>query len=275
MLVYHNQTENHAVIGMHNVALLDTIDTANSTPGKPGWPIGETANSLTYGAWEPLTVGQTGAVILWDFGENRQMNYLLIAHHDLGSTGSAITLAVSDDNVAFTEVFGTHTPADDSPIFIAFPLEDRRYARIVVHYSGLSPDPGPSISVIKLGLRLEMPYSIYGGHSPVTLSRRTNARPVVSETGLFLGRSIIRKGLASQYNFKYLPAHWYRTHFDPFVAAARSEAFAIAWKPGDYPHELAYGWLPDPDIVPSNMGIADLMEVTFSFEAQEWRGDHG
>jgi len=46
--------------------------------------------------------------------------------------------------------------------------------------------------------------------------------------------------------------------------------FAIAWKPDGYPHELAYGWLPDPDIVPSNMGIADLMEVTFSFEAHDW-----
>ena len=85
------------------------------------------------------------------------------------------------------------------------------------------------------------------------------------EGGQWLGRSIIRKGVTTSYQWRHLKAAWYRQYFDPFVKSARTTPFFIAWRPETYPNEVAYAWAKS-DIRPSNMGIRDFMEVTLSVE---------
>jgi hypothetical protein len=119
------------------------------------------------------------------------------------------------------------------------------------------------IAVVYVGAALAMQRKIYQGHTPITLSRITETTQNTSETGQYLGRSIIRKGLKTSCEYQHLTADWYRANFDPFVEAAREAPFFYAWRPIQYPDELGFVWT-NGDIRPTNTGPRNFMSVSFS-----------
>jgi len=67
------------------------------------------------------------------------------------------------------------------------------------------------------------------------------------------------------WSWRHLPAAWYRQYFDPFVKAARTQPFFIAWRHDTFPEDVSYCWTHD-DIKPSNMGIKNFMQVSVEAE---------
>src|SRR5690625_3349132 len=125
--------------------------------------------------------------------------------------------------------------------------------------------PESYIDLDYLGRALRMKRHIYRGHTPANLSRQTDILPQRSVNGAFLGRSVIRRGIATTYAFNNLPADWYRENFDPFVQSALERPFFVAWRPDDHPEERIYGWTP-VGIAPINSGTRDFMSVSFGVE---------
>src|SRR5690625_6982837 len=111
-----------------------------------------------------------------------------------------------------------------------------------------------------------MPRPVYGGQSRSRRSCAAEVGPNVSVTGELLGRAVYRRGFATTYAWQHLPATWYRAEFEPFVEHAIHSPFFIAWNPITFPDEAAYAWT-DGDIIPTNMGIRDLMSVRFNVRA--------
>jgi len=142
-----------------------------------------------------------------------------------------------------------------------FLFERERKNRWRIRITG---DTVPTIGVIFIGRTLEMQRAIYGGHSPITLSRVTKRTPVNSESGNNLGLSVVRRGVSTSFSWNNLTAQWYRNNFDPFVRYATQSAgtFFIAWRPSKYPNEVGYCWVDANDITPSNNGTRNLMDVT-------------
>ncbi|MCH8172658.1 MAG: hypothetical protein IIA70_05030 [Proteobacteria bacterium] len=167
----------------------------------------------------------------------------------------------SPDNSAWTPFASALAPVTDAPILFLDVSLSRRYWRITLTGVG---DP-PKIAVIYIGEVLVVQRSIYGGHSPAVLSRDTTLYQNMSDGGQFLGQYVKRRGVNGNVSLRHLKAGWYRANFDPFVKAAREFPFFFAWRPVDWPLEVAYGWA-DADIRPSNMGIRDLMQVNFDFK---------
>jgi len=210
----------------------------------------------TYDRWLPTSVPAT---LTFDLGALKDIDYIFIASHNLGSTGSALIPETSTDGVTWTATNSERIPGDDNAIAFLFDEVNVRYFRIRIT-SSLSV---PRIGVVMSGKALAMQRPIYGGHSPATLSRNTEIRPTKSEGGQWLGRSVVRKGYATSYAWKNLTADWYREFFDPFVRQARFQPFGIAWRPETYPGEVIYAWT-NSDIVPSNTGTRNLMQVELS-----------
>ena len=262
------QGRNEPIFCIQSHAHFDTLDAGESVPGLPGWPLEEVTNDNTYGGYSP-ELPDTG-IIAFDFGGPGPCDTVCIGAHTLGTHGCTVRLYFGDgspvvwDDEPGDEVFEI-TPADDSPIIVVFPPVTRRWARLDIGYATL-----PVVGVVRIGQRLQMPNTIYGGHTPVTLARVTAIRPQVSETGQFIGQAAVRHGLRSSFSLEHLPADWYRTHFDPFVAAARYRSFFAAWRPTAFPNEVVYARVPGEDIAPTNMGVADLMAVTVPIEAHDW-----
>lgn len=243
----------HARIGYQTFVPDSTLVASTEATG---FPASAVALSMTYEKWKPTALPATLDI---DAGTGVTASYLGIAGHTLGSTSATFKLEYSTDDVSYTEV-DTVSPSDDTAILLLFDEVQARYWRLTITGSTI-----PEIAVVYIGEVLEMQRMIYGGHSPGTLSRQTDIRPARSEGGQFLGRSILRQGMATSFQWENLKAQWYRDNFDPFVEAARTQPFFIAWRPEDFPLEVLYCWT-NSDISPTNQGVRDFMSVGFSVQ---------
>lgn len=250
-----DQPLNHPRIGYQSHARDATI-TASTTAD--AYLTRAPANGLTYQFWRP-----TELPAWWqaDLGDIAEVNYIGIAAHTLGSSVCTYTLQYSADESLWLDATAGSIPANDRPIMELFSPTEARYWRLYIEGEGTMP----IIGVIYIGKVLEMLRPIYAGHTPITLARQTTISTNASEAGQWLGRSIRRDGVATSASFRHLTAAWVRTELDPFIKSARLYPFFWAWRPQTYPNEIGYVWV-NSDIQPSNMGIRDLMQVSFSME---------
>lgn len=231
------------------------LDDATITSGAfvDGYPI---ENILTGQTFEVARSSVASNIVLFDLGYAKAVDYFAC----VGKQLNFVSLSYSDDGITYTTLETINDSSQKSKI-ILFEEVTARYWKAVVS-SNLS-GVGFDIINMKLGKALAMYRPIYGGHSPINLNRVTVKTPNFSEGGEFLGRSVVRRGFSGSFDFQHLPASWYRTYFDPFVQYAETGTFYIAWRPADYPLEVSYG-LSNDQISPSNMGVRDLMQVSFN-----------
>lgn len=240
----------HARIGYRSIVRPHNITASSAHTDHPAVNV---ASVNTYQFWQPQSLPATLTV---DAGEPVTVDYLGIAAHTLA--GSTVVFESSENGTDWT-VQGDLAPVNQALMLLIEPTE-ARYWRIRIEGSGT-----PRVGVVFIGRALAMQRAIYGGHSPITLSRQTTIRPNKSDTGQFLGRTVIRRGVQTSASWRHLSAEWYRQNFDPFVAYATQGQgpFFFAWRPASFPDEVAYVWTSD-DIAPSNMGTRDLMEVSMT-----------
>jgi hypothetical protein len=221
--------------------------TASSTEG--GFSALAPTYPTTYEYWKPSAIPATWAI---DNTTEAVCDYAGVVGDIEGTT---IQVQSSDDGTTWvTQVEGVATK---KVAMFLFEEVGARYWRLRF------VNNAPKVSVIYIGKALTMQRSIYAGHTPITLSRSTTYDNTLSENGQFLGRSIIRGGVATGASYQHLTADWYRANFDPFVKAARERPFFFAWRPNQYPEEVGYVWTSG-DIQPQNTGPRDFMSVSLS-----------
>ena len=188
------------------------------------------------------------------------VNCIGIAAHNLSGETLIISTAATVGG-ALTTVESV-SPTDNKPIFLTF--EARVTAEVIIT-STLSA--ANEIGVVFAGNYMQMPVALYGGHSPIALSQKTEYQSTESDTGQFLGRSITRQGTIGDFAWRYIEPDWYRSTFQPFVVSARTEPFFIQWRPDYHPNEIAYCHTTS-DIKPQNMGGGHtLMSVSIKVMA--------
>jgi hypothetical protein len=151
---------------------------------------------------------------------------------------------------------GLPSHSDDRPIMVL--TQETTAQRFRIRIAGQTT---PLVGVIYIGKALEMMRPLYGGHTPINLSHSTIIRPNTSDRGQFVGRSIIRTGVGTPWDWRNLEADWVRRYLDPFIESARTLPFFLLWRPATFPEGSAYCWTPG-DQKPQNMGTADLMSFT-------------
>lgn len=206
-------------------------------------------NDFTYERWKSAGAGS----LVFDMGSIKAIDYIAIGAHTLA--GVATEISISDDGVDY-ELINDFVASTNNAVMVLFEEKETRYIKIEVNNIA-------EIGVVYFGKVLVMQRSIYGGHTPITLSRTTEKNIYLSEEGEFLGKRIVRKGFETSYSFENLEASWVRNIFKPFIDHSITSPFFIAWRPSSFPLEVVYGWTDD-DIVPSNSGTKDFMSVSFS-----------
>lgn len=212
----------------------------------------------TYEFWQPSSLPAT---LTFELSSAQEVNYVGIAAHTFGTNLCNIKFQYYNGS-AWVDLLDT-APGDDSVLLSFFNSVTSNQFRINI----LSGTGNPFIGVVYFGKRLAVERRIYVGHAPITLSKKSVVRPNKSEDGNWLGRSVIRQGAETGIEFKNLSASWVREKFKPFMDSALSYPFFFAWRPTDYPKEVAYCWTMG-DIRPQNSGPRDLMTVSFDVEAQ-------
>ena len=219
-----------------------------------GFEVTGLANPLTFERWKPSAMN---AQVDIDFGTAKEINYIGMASHTFATVGCVVTAQKSDDGVTYTDIDDVSV-GDNKPVMLIFESILTRYVRLV--FTGSTP---PSLGVLYIGIALTMQREIYGGHTPITMGRKTSRITNKTEGGQYAGSSIITEGVETNFDWQYLTAQWYRDNFEPFVKFARANPFFIAWRNQEYPAEVGYCWT-NGDIRPTNMGTADYMQVSMS-----------
>lgn len=243
-----------AVIGYQNHLFRDDV-TITSNGDATGFPARAVTTPMTYERWLGT---DSKPEIEFDLQSQYDVDYVGIGAHTLNDGNITAAIYSSANGTDWTQR-GIVTSSTPSAVMLLMAEVTARYWRITLS------DPA-EIGVVYIGKVMYMPVQMYGGHTPITLSRQTEIMPNKSVKGQFLGRSIVRQGYATSYSWKNIPAAWYRARFEQFVKHATKYPFFIAWNPIKFTDEVAYAWTKD-DIAPVNMGVRDLMSVSFSVEA--------
>lgn len=219
----------------------------------------------TAGYWQALSLPATWVL---DFGVLRDIDYVGIAEHNLGSSGAAVLVETSNGDLVGSpplqvwQEFGGSgiSPGKDAPLAFFDTLRNVRYVRLTITGSGAMP----KIAVVYAGQALVMPMTPIMGHQPIALSRRTELRNSKSRGGQFLAQNIKQMGVETSATFSRLQQDWYREEFDPFVQEARRFPYFFILNAEEYPLELGYVWTQE-DIRPAYVEW-DFFSVSFDME---------
>jgi hypothetical protein len=247
----------HARIGYQTWTREDGVTATGSTEAEDA-PADAVLSYVTNTFWEPTALPATLTI---DFGRLRQIDYVGIGAHTIGSSECSVAVATSPDNSTYTDFSDDTAPGNDAAIMFLDDAVSCRYLRLSFAGSVVMPRVG----VVYAGEVLTMYRALYAGHQPITMSRRTTMTTLKSRGGQLLGRSFRRHGIATPASYKNLPSDWVRENLDPFVRSARLYPYFWAWRPQDFPEEVGYVWTDD-DIAPKNSGPRDLMEVGWEME---------
>lgn len=212
--------------------------------------------------WEPTALPAT-----WEatFPSGVDVNYVGILGFNLD--GIAVLVETSDGSptgspatLMYEEFASDLIPENDAPIMLLDALRSITRLRITLSAAS-TPDEMPKLVSIYAGEVLEVQRPVYGGLSPLSLSRDTTLYAALSQGGQLLRQAFKSHGQVGSLPLKNLTAAWVRAELDPFIQHARSRPYFMAWRPETYPLETAYVWTTT-DIRPANTGPRDFMSVT-------------
>jgi hypothetical protein len=240
----------HARIGYKKITGTITASTTDV-----GFSAESPDNEMTYSFWKPTSMPATWEI---DTTTAADVNYMAIAAHTCGTDQSSVKAEYWDG--AVWQEINEVLPPNDAPLVFLFNTKTRTKYRFT--FTGST---APRIGVVYMGQTMDMTRGLTGGRPLITLQRKTISRPVSSEGGQWLGRSVVRKGATATYNWTALEHDWYVSDFDPFVEHSESKPFFVIWNPQDYPTEVGYVWTTQ-NIDPSLMGVRDFMQVSMNCE---------
>lgn len=247
------------LIGYDNVVLPENLfsDTADIDH-----PITNVANPATHLFWRGGVDDGTESIII-QTGSTDLIDYVGIAGHNIGSSGSGIKLEDIEPspNIPLLDP-GFLYPDDDSPLILRFIPSDYATLKISIDVNS----EAPRIAVIYVGklLVLERGIKIDVTHVPITFGRRTSVVNGMSETGNFLGRIVLSESRKSRAEFFGFTPDFYRQQVDPFLDAARETPFFWSWAPTAYPLETGYSWLlsdAEPEVSPDHLRIGLMLDM--------------
>jgi hypothetical protein len=183
-------------------------------------------------------------------------NYLAIFAQDLYLHGGTIKLQYHNGST-FVDASATITPSDNSPQRVFFNSVSATRWRLVIACTNIF-----NLGAVSFGEYLELPYGMYLDWTPPRLARANKSTNNISETGAFLGKSVVSKGLRTTIELLASDA-WVRTYWEPFMEHLEAKPFF--WCPNfdGYPTESAFCWL-DGDLSPPKHAYYGYMRSSVS-----------
>ena len=278
-----NDSDNYPRIGYDTVI---TEDNVMSDEAASGFPVSNIGNPVTHLKWKAETSAQQSIVILLD--EPVTVDYLGLANHNFGTTGTTVTLQYAtalgsplsggsplvgspiggSPLATWDDIFVNDVISTDNAYIHEFDEITSQAFRIIITPGGGSPFVAPELAVAYLGLILSVPEKKFVGYEPPTLNEQSVISTGYSENGSFLGRVIRSEGLEHSVTFNYLSASWYRENFVPFTVQAKIAPFFYAWRPLDNPDEVAFMWTTSNPKMNNSRGggVVGFVSVTIDMQ---------
>jgi hypothetical protein len=247
---------NNPIVGWDNRVTLSGISASFEDIS---FPAANLSNPSTYYRWQSTDPDDVQFLTVTNLGEE-QIDYLAVAAHNLGSTQTPVRVQ-GDSGSGFVDLTSDVLLPDDAPVIF-------RFTPVGLTSIRLRMAPAGDIlraSVLYTGKLLVLQRRIYVGHAPLTHNRSTTKIPSTSESGHFLGTLVTRRANSTRLDLKNITPEFFRNDMVPWLRFAETSPFFFAWRPGDYPLETGYCWLPSSEQV-SNAMANGLMQVTANLQ---------
>lgn len=254
-----NLNANSPAIGYHNLV---TVTSVTAGTADTNYPVTNLANPMTFLEWRAAdNTTQYLTIDLAAYGSN-PTDYVAIAKHNWSSAGITISLEGSTDGTTYPlTLISPQVLASDEPLIMRYTPQILLKVR-VKFVGGTTP---ARAAVAYAGKLLTIERNIYVGHTPMPYGRKRDVVNGRSESGNFLGRVVTGEKRMTSVSLENLRASWHRTYLDPFFKASAKTPFFFAWRPGTYPTEVGYGWMPD-DPTMSNQRSNGMVSASFNIE---------
>lgn len=228
--------------------------TFTGTSERDGFEASNAKATDTNSWWWPAVAG----TLTMTFAAPAVISAVGIGAHSLGTDNAGATLQGLVGGVWVT-LHPEIEPDDNEAIMLMF----RRVTATAIR---ITLDAAARIGVVYAGVELIMPQMVYTAAPPLRLVLSTAYETNKSQTGQFMGRSIIANARPFNPTWAHLAEPWVRSEFYPFILGARREPFFVALRPDGYPDDVGYVWTSG-DIVPQRMGLKNFMQVQVTGEA--------
>lgn len=206
--------------------------TVTASTEADGFEASNAQNPMTDRWWRPTAVTATWAL---DFGESLPVSYIGIAAHDCGTVGATLNFQTWDGSDWVTRA--THTPADDSAIFVLLRRTNHEAAR--VEMTGAIG----TIGVVYIGDVREFPQrSDYVGSVPFNETAQDETSVAVSDGGQWLDTFVTRRAGSASMSVQHISEDWNEAYLQPMLEDMKTRPVFIADRPGPYPQSVAYAY---------------------------------
>lgn len=231
---------NNKTVVLWSDSFKDSVLTAFNDQGIN--PAQNALNDSTFDYW-----GQAGSSITRlrkaGTGNNLTANACGISGHNLATTGSTIYVLYSNDLTTWANATPPYSPTTDEDIFFIFP--QRTHLHWEIAFGGST---GAYLSNVKLGNRLDFPYTPIEGYRPAHQSRKFTKYFNNSMEGHLLGNRVMSAGGTTTVEFPDVarsfadgPLLGFKNHYD------RGRTFFYAGWPNGKPQDAAYAWADSED----------------------------
>lgn len=244
---------NKPIIGWDNVVANGTLMASSSAEG---YPVTNLTNPSTSSEWRAAADGTQSVTVTLSGAQ--EINYIGIARHNFGSTGTSLTITAQPGDV---EITPSMMPVDDAPLMVRF--DPITVESLTITMTG-STDP-VRMSVLYAGMLTTVKGGIYQEVVPIPYGYQTDIVTNRAESGDFLGRIMTDQRLQLAYEFAYVEYDWFKANMGPFIKHAMLRPFFFAWLPEKYPEDVVFGWLTN-DINPISENFEGTVVVRFNME---------
>ena len=234
---------NHARILYDNV-----VEGAEASGESGAYPAGAVLTASTYERWAPALSNDTLTVTF----PSQTIDAIALA----AMSNLDFRLEVRTGGSFWETIIPFHFSADNQAVLVLIAPRLADGVRI----TALPPTADTSIGVVYVGRALTMQRPFYQGHRPAMLTAENTLQPLVSESGEWLGASLLRQGRSVSMKWQNLTAAWVRSEWVPFAFNTRKAPFFVAWNPLEHPSDILYCSSSETP-APVHSGPRDLMSV--------------
>jgi len=226
-----------------------------------GFEAANIADWLPYDWYSPSTLGTNYINI--DIGVAKEVDYFAIFSHDLGKSGATVKLQYDNTGLGnWIDATTALTSDNGRVIFEKFSEVTKQIFRIEI----VAPSALPMIGIVSIGKSMQMENGLPSGFIPPHMGTQSDYVNNKSDSGLLLGRSLIRKSNGSTIKAKYVTPAWVRSSWMPFLKHAEAKPFFFSWNHVDYPDEAVF-CTTSKKISPPVYSDSMYMSISLSVEA--------
>ena len=174
-----------------------------------------------------------------DAGSAVDVDYFAFYSSDLYLQAGAKVELFSGSSAPATTLRATINPTTKGPKILTFTSASLRYWRLTISTTGSF---APKIQIANIGERLEIQRGLRPGFMPPALASSNQLATNISESGLYIGRSLKIAPIEFALNTTVLTAAWVRANWPDLLTHIEKFPFFLLPEPDGYTDEAVIAW---------------------------------